>query len=59
MLALHVVPADDVEPEDDLLYPSAQTEDALMALVKDQVGRLVKAAQDAHDVASVIGDDRH
>ncbi len=38
----HVVAADDVEPEDDLLHPGERRKDALVAFIQNKVGGLVE-----------------
>ena len=40
-----------------LLDPRLAAVDPLVRLVQDEVGDLIEAAEDAHDVAAVVGDD--
>ena len=54
---LHVVAADDVQAQHLLLHSLLGGEDALVALVKDEVRGLVEAPEVAHDVAAIVRDD--
>jgi len=55
----HIVAADDVQPQDDLLDAAPAAVDALVALVQDYVDALVVPLQRAHNVSAIDCDHGH